>query len=93
MRASRARSAGVSRAICAACQEPGSGEQQQWWPMLLRRPQGAVFVLGESCEMDSDESGMRYQVSSNPILSTNCALSLPPYPHSYPQTLRERAYG
>jgi hypothetical protein len=38
------------------------------------------------------ESGMRYQVSSSPILSTNWTFSLPPYPHSYPQDSRERAY-
>jgi len=41
----------------------------------------------ETHETFHRESGMRYQVSSSPILSTNWALSLPLYPHSYPQGL------
>ena len=39
------------------------------------------------------ESGMRYQVLSTPTLSTNWAFWLPLYPHSYPQSSGERAYG
>ena len=39
------------------------------------------------------ESGMRYQVSSRPIPSTNSAFWLPLCPHSYPQSSGERAYG
>ena len=40
---------------------------------------------GETDETFHQESGMRYQVSSSPILSTNLGFSLPLYPHSYPQ--------
>ena len=50
------------------------------------------LYAAETYETFHWESGMRYQVSSSPILSTNWAFSLPPYPHSYPQDSRERAY-
>jgi hypothetical protein len=40
----------------------------------------------ETHETFHRESGMRYQVSPSPILSTNRAFSLPLYPQLYPQT-------
>jgi hypothetical protein len=46
----------------------------------------------ETHETFHQESGMRYQVSSSPILSTNWAFAFPRYPHSYPQDSLERAY-
>ena len=42
----------------------------------------------ETHEAIHSESGMRYQVPSRSILSTNRVCSLPLYPHSYPQLAR-----
>jgi len=48
-----------------------------------------TMTLGGTHGTEYSASGMRYQVSSSPILSTNWAFSLPLYPHSYPQLARE----
>jgi hypothetical protein len=70
--------------LCTLIRTPQPAGIHRNWP----EPTGTT-VLSRTPPEACRDSGMRYQVSSRPILSTNWAFSFP----LYPQDLAEPAYG